>query len=155
MALKAWQEIEANDRDGWLLKIIGNGPDALALEGKARKMGLKRVCFLGHQDPLPHYRTASIFLMTSLVEGWGLTLTEAMQVGAVPIAFDAYASLRDIVDSGCTGIIVPNGNIGAFATSTINLMRDPERRKSLAANAVTAVQRFRLDSVLDQWEAIL
>lgn len=155
MALKAWQEIEAKGPDGWMLKIIGYGPDAQALEKKAYEMGLKRVVFLGHQEPLPHYRTASIFLMTSRIEGWGLTLTEAMQSGAVPIAFDAYASLRDIVDDGKTGIIVPNGNVRAFATSAINLMRDPERRQSLAENAVIAVQRFRLDSVLDQWEAIL
>jgi glycosyltransferase involved in cell wall biosynthesis len=93
--------------------------------------------------------------MTSRVEGWGLALTEAMQAGAVPIAFDSYASLRDIVEDGKTGIIVPNGNIEAFATSVINLMRDPMRRQCLAANAVAAVQRFRLDAVLDQWEAIL
>ena len=155
IALKAWQKIEANDRDGWLLKIIGDGPDALVLEEKARGMGLQRVVFLGHQDPLPHYRTASIFLMTSRVEGWGLTLTEAMQFGTVPIAFDAYASLRDIIDDGKTGIIVPNGNIGAFATCAINLMCDPERRQFLAANAVASVQRYRLESVLDQWEEIL
>lgn len=155
MALKVWREIEANDRDGWILKIIGDGPDALALQVIAREMGLQRVVFLGHQNPLPHYQTASIFLMTSQVEGWGLTLTEAMQVGTVPIAFDAYASLRDIVDDGESGLIVPNGNIGVFAASVIKLMRDTERRNLLAANAVASVQRYRLESVLDQWEAIL
>lgn len=154
-ALKAWRIIEGQDRDNWMLKIVGDGPDVSLLQDMARKLGLKRVEFLGRQDPLPHYETASILLMTSRIEGWGLTLTEAMQTGAVPIAFDAYASLRDIVNDGDTGIIVPNGDIAALGEETLRLMKDPARRRSLAASAHAAAQRYRLDLVLDRWESIL
>lgn len=154
-ALAAWGLIERQDLDGWTLCIVGDGPDAAALQARAQHLGLTRVEFLGRQDPLPYYRSASIFLMTSRVEGWGLTLTEAMQTGTVPVVFDAYASLRDIVDDGKTGIVVPNGDGAALAEAVLQLMREPDRRNALAARGIDAAQRFRLDRVLDQWEAIL
>jgi len=154
-ALAAWQIVEKQDQEGWKLKILGDGPDAQFLQQRARALGLERVEFLGQLDPMSHYKPASIFLMTTRVEGWGLTLTEAMQHGAVPIAFDAYASLRDIVEDGENGIIVTNGDVAAFAEQTVQLMRDTERRKSLAANALASPQRYRLDLVLDRWETIL
>ena len=154
-ALRAWQAIEEHDRDGWTLKIVGDGSDATFLHEKARRMGLKRVVFLGRQDPLPHFQSAALFLMTSRVEGWGLTLTEAMQTGAVPIAFDAYASLHDIIDHGKTGIIVRNGDVAAFAKEVMRLMEDSSLRHTLAAKAIVACQRYRLEVVLDQWARIL
>lgn len=154
-ALAAWRIVERQDPDGWTLKIVGDGPDAAALRKKARDIGLERVTFVGRQDPLPFYQTASIFLMTSRIEGWGLTLTEAMQAGTVPVAFDAYASLRDIVEDGQTGVVVPNGDVAALADEILRLMKEPQRRKALAARAIEAAQRYRLDRVLDQWEAIL
>lgn len=154
-ALEAWAMIEQHDRDGWVLKIVGDGPDAATLQEQARRLGLKRVRFLGRQDPLPHYLTASILLMTSRVEGWGLTLTEAMQTGTVAVAFDSYLSLHDIIDDGKTGVIVRNGDVVAFAAAVLRLMSDPMQRKTLAGNALNACQKYQLEVVLDQWAAIL
>ena len=154
-ALAAWRIIERQDPNGWMLKIVGDGPDTETLQGKARNLGLKRVIFVGRQDPLALYKPASIFLMTSRVEGWGLTLTEAMQTGAVPVAFDAYASLRDIIEHGETGVVVANGDVSALADETLRLMRDPERCKTLSIRAIEAAQRYRLGLILDKWEAIL
>ncbi len=154
-ALAAWQRIEVQDPDGWTLNIVGDGPDAAALQKRADDLELRRVRFLGRRDPFPHYCSAAIFLMTSRVEGWGLTLTEAMQTGAVPIAFDAYASLRDIVEDGATGVVVSNGNTAAFADAVLRLMKDKKRRERMGAQAIEAAQKYRLDRVLDQWEAIL
>lgn len=155
LALAIWQRIERQGHPDWVLKIIGDGPDAGRLQQLSRKLGLTRVQFLGRQDPLPHYETAAVFMMTSRVEGWGLTLTEAMQTGTVPIAFDAYASLRDIVENGKTGVIVRNGDVTAFAAETRRLMTEAEHRHRLAAAAIGAAQRYRIEAILDQWEAVL
>jgi glycosyltransferase involved in cell wall biosynthesis len=154
-ALNAWRLIENLDRSNWILRIVGDGPDAEFLQKRAQAMGLKHVTFEGRQDPFEYYKSASIFLMTSRVEGWGLTLTEAMQTGAVPVAFDAYASLSDIIEDGETGILVKNGAIAELADTTLRLIRDTKRRQRLAVRAVQSVQKYRIDCVLDQWEAIL
>jgi glycosyltransferase involved in cell wall biosynthesis len=154
-ALKIWALVEKSDCTDWILKIVGEGPDAVGLGMMAKELGLERVKFLARQDPLPHFRTASLFIMTSRVEGWGLTLTEAMQTGTVPIAFDAYASLRDIVHHGVDGIIVQDRNTSAFASEVVRLMKDPERLRGLALAGIGASERYRIENVLDQWEAIL
>lgn len=45
--------------------------------------------------------------MTSTFEGFGLVLPEAMQHGCVPMAFNSYAAVRDLVIPGETGILAP------------------------------------------------
>lgn len=154
-ALDAWSKIESAGYDEWTLKIVGDGPDAQVLRDKARALGLKRAIFSGRQDPLPHYMSASIFMMTSRVEGWGLTLTEAMQTGVVPVAFDAYASLHDIVEDGETGIVVRNGDVTALAAAVMRLMSDQALRAGMANRATRVCQKYRIEAVLDQWEAVL
>ena len=69
--------------------------------------GLKRVRFEGRQNPKRYYEEASIFMLTSSFEGWGLTLTEAQQFGCVPLAFYSYASLPDIITDGKNGFMIP------------------------------------------------
>ena len=155
LALQAWALIQDWDRDEWELKVVGDGPDSAALRQQAVRLGLRRVRFLGRQDPLPHYKSAAILLMTSRVEGWGLTLTEAMQTGTVPVAFDSYLSLRDIIDDGKTGLIVRNGDVAAFAEAVMRLMSDSKQRRTIATDALAACQKYRLEAVLDQWVKVL
>ncbi len=68
--------------------------------------GIPNIRFVGYQDPLPYQLESSISCMTSLYEGWGMVLTEAMQCGAVPIAFNSFASVTDVIDHGRNGILV-------------------------------------------------
>ena len=59
---------------------------------------IKNIYFEGNKNPLPYYQKASVFLMTSALEGWGLTITEAQQFGVVPVAFDSYPSLHEVIE---------------------------------------------------------
>ena len=69
--------------------------------------GLQRVFFLKGQKTEPYYNEASIFMMTSSFEGWGLTLTEAQQYGCVPLAFHSFASLTDIITDKSQWVCYP------------------------------------------------
>lgn len=53
--------------------------------------------------------------MTSDYEGFGMVLTEGMAFGCVPLAFNSFPSLRDIVDEGRDGFIIPPFDIDAYA----------------------------------------
>ena len=74
------------------------------------------VSFLKGQkkNPEPYYNEASIFMMTSSFEGWGLTLTEAQQYGCVPLAFRSFASLTDIITDKVNGFAIPNDDISLY-----------------------------------------
>ena len=67
-------------------------------------------------------------MMTSRSEAWGLTLTEAQQMGVVPIAFDTYASLRDIITDGVDGEIIAEGDVDGYVRCVLNLMQDDVTR---------------------------
>lgn len=89
--------------------------------------------------------------MTSLSEGWGLTLTEAQQMGCVPIAFNTYASLTDIITDGYNGFIIEDNDLDSYVTQMKQLMLDARLRKKMAANASESSRRFEKHSIGKQW----
>ena len=72
----------------WNLKIVGAGEDYDYYKEYIEKHIIERISLEGQQSPEPYYEEAKIFLMTSKMEGWGLTLTESLQRGVVPIVFN-------------------------------------------------------------------
>ena len=106
--------------------------------------------FAGNQNPEPFYQKASIFLMTSRLESWGLTITEAQQFGVVPIAFNSYPSLTDIINPQ-NGIIVSDNDLSAYIKAIKYLIRNKNARKNLAINAIESSKKFKSDIIAKQW----
>lgn len=155
LALKIWNNIENSGLfNDWRLTIIGVGEDEKYYKREAISLGLTRVSFEGQQDPIRYYKRASIFLMTSANEGWGLTLTESLQMGVVPIAFDSYEALWDIIENNFTGIIVENNNIALFTEKLMWLMQHNMEREKMAANGLEACQKFCMDNVIQKWREL-
>ena len=156
LILKAWNILQKQKQtNGWKLKLVGEGPDLERYKHIVNDDELENVEFLGRQNPLPFYREASILLLTSSAEGWGLALTEALQNGAVPVVMDSSAAYADIIDDGYNGYLTPNGNISSFARHIETLISDPKRLKTMQRNAIESAQRFTIDKTLDQWESII
>ena len=151
-ALRVWRK--ANQPD-WQLRIVGYGEDAQYYQNLAQAWQLPNVSFEGIQDPLPYYQKASIFLMVSAFEGWGLTLTEAQQCGCVPMAFDSYSAVHDIIDNDKNGIIVPEGDIDAYAHRLQELMNNPETLQRLSGNARKDCLRYSRENIAKQWKTLL
>jgi mannosyltransferase len=84
----------------------------------------------------------TIYAFTSRNEGFGLTLIEAMSVGAALVATRAGAA-EIAVDEGVTGSLVPTGDAKALADAIEPLMRNPD---SAGVMGVLGRQR-----VLDQF----
>ena len=79
-----------------------------------------------------HYARASVAVVPSLYEGFGLPAGEAMACGVPVVASDAGA-LPEIV--GDAGLLVPPGDAAALAQAIDALLRDPPRRAALGAVA--------------------
>lgn len=156
LALRIWAIIEQQPRlNDWTLIIVGHGEEYEAEYKKfVKKNNLHRVSFEGRQNPEPYYKRASIFLMTSLYEGWGLTLTEAQQYGVVPMAFNSYASLTDIITDGENGLIIPNDDLLTYVDKLIDLMQNEKNRKYMAAKAIESSKRFCVDKICADWIAL-
>ncbi|MGM9777422.1 MAG: glycosyltransferase, partial [Prevotella sp.] len=117
----------------------------------AHKLNLANVSFEGRQQSEPYYEKAALFMMTSAVEGWGLTLTESMQRGVVPIVFNSYPALRDIISDGYNGCVVPNNNLDTYADCMMELMENKEKRENIARNALKSCKRFEPEKVIRKW----
>ena len=156
LALKIWKRVESDKRsENWRLKIIGEGEDLQAYQKLAKKMNLQRVEFLGRQNPQPYYEKASLAMMTSSFEGWGLTLTESQQYGVVPLAFESYASVRDIITDGENGFLIPYGNLSLYAKRLLELMTNDGKRRSMAKEALASAHRFEIQKIVPQWKTLL
>lgn len=157
LALLIWKEIEKDKTlDDWVLRIVGHGDmDLDKYHAFVKKNRLKRVFFEGMRKPLEYYQRASIFMLTSAFEGWGLTLTEAQQNACVPIAFDSYASLTEIISDGENGFIIPNNDIHRYVDRMKFLMNHERTRREIAGNAVETSHRFEQEGIVHQWYDLL
>lgn len=152
LMLKAWHEIEADSQyKEWKLQIVGDGRDKGFYEYLVRKRALQRVEFTGRQNPQEYYRKASLFLMTSTAEGWGMVLTEAQQMGVPVIAMDSFGALHDIIEDGVNGRIVLNNDLKAFASAMQDVMNDDDLRQKMSEASVELSKRFEMQNVLQQW----
>lgn len=155
LALRAWRPLAAQ-HPGWRLRIVGAGRDLEYYKQMARQLGLKDIIFEGHSDNVSrYYSRAKIFLMTSLFEGLPMTMIEAQSFGCVPVAFDSFAAVHDIID-GDNGIIVPDGDMRGLVAAVGSLMNDEAKLRSMAANAMESSRRkFSRDRIIDRWRELI
>lgn len=151
-AMRIWKNIENRGCNGWKLLLGGYGPDEQMLMDYIRELDIKNIEILGKvKNPLPYYESASIFMMTSNFEGFGMTLTEAMQSGCVPMAFDTYTALHDIVSDSIDGVIVPPDHETLYADKLYRLMNDNSLRYQLANKAMEDSQKFAIEAIGRHW----
>lgn len=140
------------------LDIVGGGPERAALERLAARLGVAdAVRFHGHL-PLPAMvellHRCHLFLNASPKEGWGLTVIEAAACGVPCVAADS-PGLRDSVEDGVTGLLVPYGDTAAMARAALALLGDPARREAMGARAAARARSFSWDAAADDAEALL
>ena len=148
--LRVWNTINI---DGWKLFIIGTGQDEAFYHKMVEKMHIRNVEFLGHRSPELYYKQAKIFLMASPHEGWGLTITESMQYGVVPIVLDTSTVFHDIIADGVDGYLPKNES--EMKEKLYYLMTNDDVYTKLALSALHDVRRFSPIKVGKLWENLL
>ena len=138
----------------WELIIVGDGERKRVERLKRMSSGIPNIRFEGFQNPLSYQQEASIFCMTSNYEGWGMVLTEAMQCGTVPIAFNSFASVTDIISDGKTGLLVKPFDMREYERKLRKLMDNDELRYKLSLNAKEEIKQKSVKNVVDRWEAL-
>jgi glycosyltransferase involved in cell wall biosynthesis len=157
LVLKAWKKLqEKPEAKDWTLKILGIGPDFEKYKSMAMRKGLINISFEGRQSPERYYREADIFLMTSIgIEGWGLTLTESLQRGVVPVVMNTCPVFSDIITHGYNGYLSPGSNVKTFTNYILSLMSDERRLRAMQSNALVSAKRFTLVQTIKHWFEII
>ncbi len=137
----------------WELVIVGDGPCRQPLE--ADMADLPRVRFEGYCSPAPWYRDAAICCLTSSVEGFPMVLLEAMSHGAVPVAYNSFPVLSELLGGHMEQLAASPFNPEDFANKLSWLMSHEEERLQLAEDCLATSRKYTLDAIINRWESLL
>ena len=150
-----WKELESKYPD-WKLTIVGDGEDREDLQKRIDGYGLKRVVITGFVDPIPYYKRASILLLTSEYEGFGLVIAEAMSHGVVPVVYNSFGAAKDLITDGHNGVLVdkPFSDSG-FAEKVNELMDKPDYLNELSENGRIVSAGYSIDRIANEWYQLM
>lgn len=126
------------------LLILGDGPLRTDLENLSRDLGIADSVWMPGYDPNPYryMANADVFVLASAWEGCPIALQEAMACGAAVVVTDAPGGMKDVVESGKSGLIVAANNPGALADGILKVLTQPELKQHYRAQAKQRSQDF-------------
>lgn len=151
--IKAWRDVFQHHPD-WKAIIIGAGPSMKDNEKYIRKHNISNITFVGKRDDIfKFYKKAKISVVTSWSESWSMVVIESMAYGCLPIVYDTYESIHDIIKNRGNGIIC-EPNPKALATEINKYIEDKESRENMTLEAYKSLDRFSVEKTVDLWEAL-
>ena len=149
--------IIADDFPDLSLVILGDGPERKNVGKKIESYGLSgRVILPGRiHNVAPILKQAECFVLSSLREGFGNVIIEAMSCGCPPVSF-CCGGPSVIIRDGVDGILVPVGDAAALAGGISELLNNPELSQKMGAIAEISVQeRFSEKVIMSKWDKLL
>jgi glycosyltransferase involved in cell wall biosynthesis len=137
------------------LLLAGDGPDERALRERCSREGVRNVIFAGfHQrDFLPRlYACADVFVFPTLGDPFGLVVEEAMACGLPVICTATAGEIRDRVEDGVNGFIVPPANSAELLDRMELLTRNPDLRRRIGDRGKRNVERHHPDRWAEKFE---
>jgi glycosyltransferase involved in cell wall biosynthesis len=138
------------------LLIVGDGELRVELENLSAALGLReKVDFVGFQkEPAQYYRKMDIYVSSSLVEHFPLSILEAMSFGKAIIATDAGGT-KELIKDRATGILITQANSDAISDSLQLLAGDLSLRSALGDNARKFVQEnYPLEKMAEEYKKV-
>ncbi len=111
------------------LVIVGDGEERAALERQAAASGFDGIRFCGfrNQSELPRFfDIATVFVLPSRHEPWGLIVNEVMNSGRAVIVSDDVGCQPDLITDGVEGCIFPVGDVEALTGALRRVLATPE-----------------------------
>lgn len=155
--LAALAALRSAGRD-YRLTVLGSGDYRTELERTTARLGLRdSVTFEGFVPParkLELLRSSWAAVFPSEKEGWGLTVIEANACGTPVIASNSDG-LRDSVNDGITGILVPHADIETLAAAMERMTTEPGLRNALSDGSLRWAAGFDWDETAGRMMAIM
>ncbi|OGZ62602.1 MAG: hypothetical protein A2639_02565 [Candidatus Staskawiczbacteria bacterium RIFCSPHIGHO2_01_FULL_34_27] len=138
------------------LAILGEGKDRGKLEKLAEELGISdKVVFLGFQiNPFKYMKRATVFVLSSLHEGFGNVLVEAMACGTPVISTDCKSGPSEIIDNGKSGILVPVGDYQSLSKAIIRVLSDASSRQHFSLEGVKRARYFSVEKNIKGYEDV-
>ena len=138
------------------LYIVGNyKKDELDLLLKKFEIPCTNIHLVGQvKDVSKYYEEASVLLMTSETEGWGMILTEAGSFG-IPTVMLNIDGLEDIITNGQNGFILDRDDLDGMADRVIELILNKDLYENISENCLNLSKRFEKEKIIERWERLI
>ncbi|EAH9328557.1 glycosyltransferase family 4 protein [Campylobacter coli] len=150
-----WEIVQKNQSfKEWKLHIVGDGAlkEELFCKIKTKKLEHSIVLLPFNKNIEEEYLKASIYVMTSYFESFGMVLIESANYSIPSISFDVKTGPKEIIDNKRSGFLIEDGNLQEFANKLQILMQDEDLRKKFGKNAKEKVRKeFSKEVIMKKW----
>jgi len=135
--------------------IAGDGSEREGLERLSNELGLNdSLVFLGNRTDIEEVMAAmDVFVLSSLNEGFGRVIVEAMASGAAVVSTDVGGT-ADIVVDGVTGLLVPSGEPETMADAVGRLIGDDVLRRRFADAGRARAREYDIRVMVSKFEEL-
>ena len=156
--LEAFETVQRQSAEPVSLLLLGDGPDEAKLKQACMERGIPNVVFAGfRQKPdLPlYYALADVFVFPTLGDPYGLVVDEAMACSLPIISTSAAGEIRDRIEEGVNGYIVPPEDSAALAERMLHLAQDAELRTRMGQVSADKIQGHTPEKWAEDFERIV
>jgi len=156
LLIRAWESVAAAHPE-WQLRIYGSGPRRAELRALIRERGLEDcVRLMGRTRHMgAALAEASLFVLSSRFEGFGMVIVEAMSKGLPVVSFDCPRGPGEILHHHVDGILVAPGDVAGLAGGISELIEDGSRRRRYGAAARENARAYAAGPIAERWEELL
>ena len=158
LLLVAWGKISSKYPE-WKLQIVGGGSEESRdrIRSFAKQSGCEKSLELipYTSDIASLYQKASIFVLSSRYEGFGLVVTEAMSQGCACIAADFKGRQSEIINHEQDGLLCKVESSDAIADNIERLINNQSLRERLQRVGIESSKRFLPELYAERWERLL
>lgn len=149
----AFLSLAIEERRGWKLKMIGNGP----LKTEFKNSGsIEILDFVQPTELVPIMQTAGAFCLPSWEEHWGVVVHEAAAAGCPILVSSGVESAKDFVQEGKNGYVFEAKSEKAIKAALVKMIsRSEDKIKGMSANSVALAQKNTPEIWVDTFLSVL
>ncbi len=136
----------------WKLEIYGEGSQRRELQDMINRLETKNIFLKGYTDNIyEKLAQSSLFVSTSIFEGFGLSIIEAMSCGLPIVSYECPCGPKDIIEDNKSGFLITVNDERKLAEKINLLIEDQNLRKRMGSNAREASEKYKIEKIIPIW----
>lgn len=74
-----------------------------------------------------------------------------MLFGCIPIVFNSFAAISDVIDNGKNGILIPNNDENAFLHAMLDVAGNRQQQEKISKQVAPSLAKFSEEKVTSMW----
>ena len=153
LLLEAINKIKKNNVS---LINLGSGELDADLKAYCKENQIRNVYFLGNvPNPYQFLKASDLFVLSSIREGFGNVIVEAMATGTPVISTDCPSGPKEIIGDNKFGLLVPINNADALSSTILKMLDSPKLMHQYSNLGKKRSQDFNIDNVIKSYEKVI